>query len=139
MPEPRARHSDGPPADRPRRRTARTAKTARDEPADRSDRRGGAPRRKAPRSDRIGATEAVAQAAAHVRAMTGRSPESVTSMERTEDGWRIGIEVVESRRVPDSTDILAVYQVDLDPDGDLLSYRREDRYPRGRFPREEQP
>nr|WNW42240.1 gas vesicle protein [Streptomyces sp. Li-HN-5-13] len=88
---------------------------------------------------RLGAAEAAGRAAAQVRAMTGRSPEGVTSVERTEDGWRIGVEVVESHRIPDSTDILAVYRVDLDHDGDLLAYRRESRYPRGRFPDQEDP
>ncbi|GAA2087588.1 hypothetical protein GCM10009759_09140 [Kitasatospora saccharophila] len=88
----------------------------------------------------IGAAAAAARAATHVRAMTGRSPEGVTSLERTEEGWRIGVEVVESRRIPDTTDILAVYRVDLDRDGELLAYRREDRYHRGRTPdREEDP
>jgi len=85
----------------------------------------------------IGAAEAAGRAAAQVRAMTGRSPEGVTAVERTEDGWRIGIEVVESRRIPDSTDILALYRVDLDRDGELLAYRRENRYHRGRTPDEE--
>ncbi|GLW55495.1 gas vesicle protein GvpO [Kitasatospora phosalacinea] len=87
---------------------------------------------------RIDAAEAARRAAAQVRAMTGRSPEGVTAVERTEDGWRIGIEVVESRRIPDSTDILALYRVDLGGDGDLLAYRRESRYHRGRFPEEEE-
>ncbi|GLW72859.1 hypothetical protein Kpho02_51580 [Kitasatospora phosalacinea] len=87
---------------------------------------------------RIDAAGAARRAAAQVRAMTGRSPEGVTAVERTEDGWRIGIEVVESRRIPDSTDILALYRVDLAPDGDLLAYRRESRYHRGRFPEEEE-
>ncbi|MEU3498835.1 gas vesicle protein GvpO [Kitasatospora cineracea] len=89
--------------------------------------------------DGIGAAEAAGRAAAQVRAMTGRSPEGVTSVERTEDGWRIGVEVVESHRIPDSTDILALYRVDLDHDGDLRSYRRESRYHRGRFPDQEDP
>ncbi|MFB7948513.1 gas vesicle protein GvpO [Kitasatospora phosalacinea] len=87
---------------------------------------------------RIDAAEAARRAAVQVQAMTGRSPEGVTAVERTEDGWRIGIEVVESRRIPDSTDILALYRVDLGQDGDLLAYRRESRYHRGRFPEEEE-
>ncbi|ROR46274.1 gas vesicle protein GvpO [Kitasatospora cineracea] len=103
---------------------------SRDSGSDRSDRA---------EDDGIGAAEAAGRAAAQVRAMTGRSPEGVTSVERTEDGWRIGVEVVESHRIPDSTDILALYQVDLDHDGDLRSYRRESRYHRGRFPDQEDP
>lgn len=64
--------------------------------------------------------------------LVGKDPEVVTSIERTESGWRVSIEVVESRRIPDSADILAIYQADLDTDAELLSYRRIRRYPRGR-------
>ncbi|MGW4894035.1 gas vesicle protein GvpO [Kitasatospora sp. NPDC004240] len=72
-----------------------------------------------------------------MRELTGREPEGVTSLERTADGWRIGIEALESRRIPDSADLLAVYVVVLDQDGELVSYHRERRYHRGR-PEEEQ-
>lgn len=73
------------------------------------------------------------KAVEHVADMTGRESESVTELKRTEDGWRVGVEVVESRRIPDTTDILAVYEADLDARGNLLGYRRKARYLRGRF------
>lgn len=75
-------------------------------------------------------------AARFVRELTGRPPEGITSLERRSDGWRVGVEVLESRRVPDSTDLLALYQVVLDEDGELVSYQRTRRYHRGR-PEEE--
>ena len=53
-------------------------------------------------------------------------------MERHEDGWLIGIEVLETHRIPDSTDILAEYRVEVDEQGGLVSYRRAQRYYRGR-------
>ena len=64
--------------------------------------------------------------------LIGKKPEGVTSVEPTEDGWLIGVEVIEDQRVPSSADILAVYEAELDQDGDLLSYRRTSRYSRGR-------
>lgn len=67
-----------------------------------------------------------------VSELTNRQPESVTTLESTDAGWRVGVEVVESHRIPDSTDILAVYETELDGDGELLSYRRSQRYYRGR-------
>ncbi|WP_078661500.1 gas vesicle protein GvpO [Streptomyces sp. NRRL B-24484] len=97
----------------------------------------GPPRRR-PSDGRLTARRAAAVAAADVGDLTGRTPEGITSIDRTDDGWRIGVEVMESRRVPDSTDILAVYLVALDDDGDLVSYRRERRYYRGR-PEEDSP
>ncbi|MDT4914799.1 MAG: hypothetical protein QOC66_3927 [Pseudonocardiales bacterium] len=63
--------------------------------------------------------------------MLGREPEGVVSLERTEDGWRLGVEVVETRRIPDTADVLAEYEVDVDKKGRLRGYRRARRYARG--------
>ncbi|MER7707123.1 gas vesicle protein GvpO [Kitasatospora sp. NPDC097605] len=81
---------------------------------------------------RLDAQTAAAKAVVCVQEMTGRSAEGITSLSRETDGWRVGVEVLETRRIPDSTDILAVYQVALDQEGELVSYRRERRYHRGR-------
>jgi hypothetical protein len=64
--------------------------------------------------------------------LIGKKPEGVTALEPTDDGWLVGVEVIEDQRVPSSADILAVYEAELDPGGDLISYRRTARYPRGR-------
>jgi len=64
--------------------------------------------------------------------LTGKQPEGITGVERTDDGWIVGAEVVEDRRIPSSTDILATYETELDTSGELLSYRRVRRYSRGR-------
>ncbi|MFC7728204.1 gas vesicle protein GvpO [Actinomadura keratinilytica] len=65
--------------------------------------------------------------------MTGRAAEGVVGVERREDGgWRVTVEVVETHRIPDSSDILAVYEADLDADGELAAFHRVRRYTRGR-------
>lgn len=84
----------------------------------------------------VTARTAAQRAAEHVTALTGREPEGVTSLTRTDEGWRVGIEVVETHRIPDSTDILAEYRVELDGEGELISYRRDQRYYRGRADKE---
>ena len=79
----------------------------------------------------MNAVSAARQAGRCVHEMTGRRPEAVTAVEHTDDGhWRVDVQVVETRRIPDSTDVLAIYQVELDADGELLSYRRTRRYSR---------
>jgi hypothetical protein len=55
---------------------------------------------------------------------TGHAPESMASLKRCDGGWRVGVEVVEVARIPDSADILAVNDVRLDDHGDLISYQR---------------
>ncbi|WP_037936224.1 gas vesicle protein GvpO [Streptosporangium roseum] len=68
----------------------------------------------------------------HIAELTGREAEGVVFVQPEQDGWRVGIEVVEDRRIPSSGDTLALYEIDLDREGDLLSYRRTRRYKRGR-------
>lgn len=64
--------------------------------------------------------------------LTGKDAEGVTGVEPAEDGWVVTVEVVEDRRIPSSTDVLAAYEIEMALDGDLVSYRRVRRYPRGR-------
>ena len=71
-------------------------------------------------------------AAAQLTELTGRRPEVVVGVERNDDGWQVELEVVESRRIPDSTDILATYRVQTDEDGEMLGYYRAQRYVRGK-------
>jgi hypothetical protein len=62
----------------------------------------------------------------------GKPPESLTGVQRTNDGWSVCFEVVEDRRIPSSADILASYEATIDSDGELMSFRRIRRYSRGR-------
>lgn len=52
-------------------------------------------------------------------------------MERVEEGWAVAVDVLEVPRVPDTTSLLATYEVRLDHDGALAGYRRTRRYQRG--------
>lgn len=91
--------------------------------------RASAPRASAPK--RVTATQVAARAAQQLLELTGREAEGVTGLERSDDGWKIRVEVVEVRRIPDTTDVLALYEVEVDEDGDLTGYRRLRRYARG--------
>ncbi|MEU8734426.1 MULTISPECIES: gas vesicle protein GvpO [Streptomyces] len=58
--------------------------------------------------------------------------EGVSAVCRSEDGgWIVHVDVLEVARIPDTTSLLATYQVELDPAGDLVQYRRIARYRRG--------
>jgi hypothetical protein len=78
------------------------------------------------------AGEAAKAALRQIAELTAKQPEGVTEVERTEDGWTVGIELVEDQRIPSSADILATYEISIDGDGQLVSYRRVRRYARGR-------
>ena len=78
------------------------------------------------------AREAAGTAREHITEMTGYEPVTMTSVEPTDDeNWVVEFEVVEDRRIPSSSDILALYEVEVDPDGELVAFRRIRRYLRG--------
>jgi hypothetical protein len=75
------------------------------------------------------APQVVRRAIEQVAMLTGREIEGVNGLERSDDdGWVVTLEVVELRRVPDSTDVLGSYAVTLDSRGELEGYMRTRRY-----------
>ena len=75
------------------------------------------------------APQVVRRAIEQVAMLTGREIEGVNGLERNgDDGWVVTLEVVELRRVPDSTDVLGSYAVELDSAGELEGYARTRRY-----------
>ncbi|MFF9277284.1 gas vesicle protein GvpO [Streptomyces griseosporeus] len=85
-----------------------------------------------PAGKRLGPMEVLRNAREQLAELTGMQAESVSSFEQTEDGWALEIEVMELARVPDTMSLMASYQVELDPEGQLTGYRRVRRYERGR-------
>jgi hypothetical protein len=71
------------------------------------------------------------RAAEQLLELTGKEPESIIGLKRIDDGWQVQVEVLEVNRIPHTTDLLALYQVDVDSDGELVAYRRLSRYVRG--------
>lgn len=80
---------------------------------------------------RLSAAEAGREGLQQIIELTGRDPEAVTGVARSKSGWLVTVDVVEDRRIPSSTDIMATYEAELDADGELLSYQRVRRYSRG--------
>lgn len=80
----------------------------------------------------LSAAEAGREGLRQIAELTGKEPENVTGVTRSQDGWLVAVEVVEDRRIPSSSDILSTYETEIDDDGEPLSYRRTRRYSRGR-------
>jgi hypothetical protein len=68
-----------------------------------------------------GAKEQLAQ-------LTGLKPDTVSGLTRDGEGWHVMVEMIELKRVPGTTDVLATYEVMLDDQGNLLRYQRGQRY-----------
>jgi hypothetical protein len=79
-------------------------------------------------SDRTSAVDVLRKAAEQLAQLTGRTPDTVSAIERVDDGWRLEVELVELERIPSTTNVLATYEVDVDGRGDVVGYRRLRRY-----------
>ncbi|MFC7404289.1 gas vesicle protein [Georgenia alba] len=84
---------------------------------------------------RLGARKAARAALEQFGALSNRDVEGVVAVERDGGAWTVVLEVVEDAHVPSSADVLAEYEVQLDDDGELIAYRRGERYVRGRADR----
>lgn len=89
-------------------------------------------RRKAQPSQEINATEAARIGVREVSDLTSKQALGVTLIERSENGWLVGVEVLEDSRIPSAADVLAEYEAEIDMAGSLLFVRRTQRYQRGR-------
>ena len=76
------------------------------------------------------AASVVRRARDQLAELTGRESEGVLGFERTENGWLVQVELVELKRIPSTTDVLGVYDVELDDNGTVHNYHRTNRYVR---------
>jgi hypothetical protein len=87
---------------------------------------------------RLSAGELGEAALTTVEELTGYQPEAVTGLEWDDDGelWRVKVDALELSRIPNTTDVLGEYEIQLDDRGTLHGYRRTRRFVRGQ-PNEE--
>ncbi|WP_190079464.1 gas vesicle protein GvpO [Streptomyces longisporoflavus] len=86
-------------------------------------------RRAAPRKGPEYAARAACQS---LEGLIGHRTEGVSAVRRSDDdGWCVVVDVLEVARIPDTTSLLASYEVQLDRSCELLEYRRLRRYRRG--------
>jgi hypothetical protein len=83
--------------------------------------------RGAPMND---AKQIVADAKRELEELLGAEVESVSGFHRSDGGWTVTLEVVNLRRIPDTTDVLSSYEVELDDDRNLVSISETRRYRR---------
>ncbi len=59
-----------------------------------------------------------------IEELLDKKAESVISVKKEENEWKVLIEVLERRAVPDSQDLLGRYELKLDENKELLGYER---------------
>jgi hypothetical protein len=82
---------------------------------------------------RLSAKELAEAALATVNDLTGYEPESVSGLQWDGESWLVTVDVLELARIPNTTDVLANYVVQLDDNGGLLGYKRTRRFLRSQL------
>ena len=82
-------------------------------------------------SERVSAADLAIAAKQLVGELTGFPPESVSAIQWDGESWLVTVDVCELERVPNTTDVMAKYVVQLDERSELLGYKRAGRYIRG--------
>jgi len=67
---------------------------------------------------------AIKKARSELAAIIGLELESTISAHPEGDGWRVTLEAVEKKSIPDGMDILGIFEVNLDADGDISEFNR---------------
>jgi hypothetical protein len=86
---------------------------------------------KASDNGKLSAAELGVAALTTIEELTGYEAEAVTALEWDGDQWQVTVDVLELARVPNTTDVLGSYVIQLDEQGTLRGYRRAGRYTRG--------
>ncbi len=56
---------------------------------------------------------------------TNSKVDGITGFCKANDGWSVSLEVLERKAIPDSMDILGIYEVNLDSEGNFTSFERK--------------
>jgi len=75
-------------------------------------------------------SEVARRAKEQLTALTGLDAVTVSGLDKVEAGWSVTVEMLELKKIPDSSDVLGSYQCVVDDEGNLLSYKRTLRYRR---------
>jgi len=80
---------------------------------------------------RLSAAELGQAALTTVHELTGYEPEAITGLVWDGEFWDISVDVMELSRIPNTTDVMGSYVVQLDEQGTLRGLKRMRRFVRG--------
>jgi len=57
--------------------------------------------------------------------LIGLKLNSVVGVAKKDDGWKVTVEMVEKESIPNSMDILGLYEISLNKDGEIEGFERK--------------
>ncbi|MBI4333887.1 MAG: gas vesicle protein [Chloroflexi bacterium] len=72
----------------------------------------------------LGIPEIVTRARRNITELTGQPIASVVACNGGDAGWKVTLETLERKAIPDTGDLLATYVITLNEAGDLVNFHR---------------
>ncbi|NQS88518.1 gas vesicle protein [Patescibacteria group bacterium] len=69
-------------------------------------------------------SELIERAREEISKLTNLELSTTLGAAKDEKGWHVSLELIEKHSIPDQMDILSIYDVWLDDDGNLLEFKR---------------
>lgn len=66
-----------------------------------------------------------------IKGLLNKEPESISSIEKTKEGWILQCELLEKKSVPEIFDLLKIFEFMLDNNGNILSFKQIKKIRRG--------
>ena len=70
-------------------------------------------------------TDVVERAKRQLAEVTGFQPVAAGASYRDAKGWHVSVDMLEMARLPDSTDLLGTYVVELDQEGSMVRFEKK--------------
>ena len=70
-------------------------------------------------------TDVAERAKRQLAEVTGFKPVAAIGSYRDAKGWHVSVDMLEMARLPDSTDLLGTYAVDLDEEGSMVKFEKK--------------
>ena len=73
----------------------------------------------------VNLTNMVEKASREMKEITGLDHSTTLGIDRDNSNWKVTLELVEKHSIPDQMDILGIYEIFFDEDGNLVSFKRK--------------
>jgi len=60
-----------------------------------------------------------------------KEPESISAIEKSEKGWKVQVDVLERKAIPDKFDLLKIFEFELNENGKILGFKQIKKIQRG--------
>ena len=71
------------------------------------------------------------KAVPQIRTLLNKEPEGISSIEKTNEGWKVQCEMLEKKSIPETYDLLKVYEFLLDKEAKVTSFKQLKKIRRG--------